>query len=450
MPDFNELFPYNEMIRCNVDLDGSVSAYFGDSDYRENGFKADGVTPTQVMVEIPALYYKHLKAGNKHRWSVASSPIDGHKLWPGFVDNDGNPVDKIYIGAFEAGLQVVADDSFYEDPYCSALSAGIDDEVTTIPVRDLSVFAASGDAWIDSSSQEKITYTGRSASEGAGDLTGVTRGVDSTARSHSANTIIAPQADSTPTAITTNHSNYRLVSAAGIKPKSNQNVADFRLFAAQTGENFALMRAVDHKMLQMLFYIEFASLNSQAALGQGVVSKQSCSPANNSNPTDGFHGEWNYSLDTPSYGVTTDGLHAVVYRGIENPWGNIWKWLDNYIVHIDGYYDGTSKAPSDTASGYKHIAVLPLGHDGYVSNYFKDIVNHPDMDWGFWPSELGGGSSEYFCDYHWSYNPSVMRAPRVGGYWRDGASAGVSCLHLGHAPSYRYRWIGSRLLGFGS
>jgi hypothetical protein len=244
---------------------------------------------------------------------------------------------------------------------------------------------------------------------------------------------------------TLDEAKYQLCSIAGYKPKAYQSLDEFRTMANNRGTGWHQMRYVDHSLIQLLFYLEYASLNSQSALGQGIVSKDSGS-YNESELTDSNHGDWTYSTDTPSYGVTTDGLHAVVYRGIENPWGNIWKWLDNCIIKDDGYYMGIGVSPNDTGTGYTHIDILPLGHDGYVSGYFDNIVQDSRLDYAFFPSSLNGSSSTYFSDYHWSFYPGRIVAPLVGGSWYYGSQAGLGCLSLSNAPSYRVRYIGSRLL----
>jgi hypothetical protein len=238
---------------------------------------------------------------------------------------------------------------------------------------------------------------------------------------------------------------YQLASIAGYKPKAQQSLDEFRTMANNRGTGWYQMRYVDHALLQMLFYVEYGSLDSQSALGRGIVDKASGS-YNEAELTDSNHATWTYSAETPSYGVTTDGDHAVIYRGVENPWGNIWKWLDNCIVKDDGYYMGIGVSPNNDGTGYTYIDVAPLGHDGYVYDYFKDIVRDSRLDYAFFPSELSGSSSTYFCDYHWSYNPSTTRAPRVGGYWLNGSQAGVGSLLLYYSPSVRSRYLSARLL----
>jgi hypothetical protein len=239
---------------------------------------------------------------------------------------------------------------------------------------------------------------------------------------------------------------YMLASVAGYKPKSYQQLPEFRTMCNNRGSTWHQYRMVDHFAIQLLNYIEFASLDSQGSLGQGIVSKASGS-YNEAEKTDSNHGAWSYSLEYPSYGVTTDGLHAVVYRGIENPWGNIWKWCDNCIITGDGYYMGIGVSPNDTGSGYQFIGEKPLGWDGYVYNYFTDILDHPDLEYAFFPTNItGGGNNKFFCDYHYSYYPGITVAPRVGGYWYYGLRAGVGLVTLYYHPSTRNRSFSGRLL----
>lgn len=361
MPNFNEISPWKDMIRCTLSDAGIVNHYFGQTGYAEDG--SDG----QVMVEIPKFYYRKYSYGGKHSWSVSVEPKPGFKLHPAFIGNDGLVKEKIYISAFEGVAQKISDLSYYEDAD-DADPVTLDDEL------------------------------------------------------------------------------YMLASVAGYKPKSLQDLPEFRLMCNNRGSTWHQYRMVDHFAIQLLNYIEFASLDSQGSLGQGIVSKASGS-YNEAEKTDSNHGAWSYSLEYPSYGVTTDGVHAVVYRGIENPWGNIWKWCDNCVIKGDGYYMGIGVSPNDTGSGYQFIGEKPLGWDGYVNNYFTDILDHPDLEYAFFPSNItGGGTSKFFCDYHYSYYPGRTVAPRAGGHWFNGLSAGVGYFAFDAYPAFRHRSISGRLI----
>ena len=250
-------------------------------------------------------------------------------------------------------------------------------------------------------------------------------------------------ADAYPVAL--DDSLYILTSVAGYKPKSYQYESEFRTMCTNRGTGWYQYRYVDHALLQLLSYIEYGTFNTQAALGLGIVNKAS-GTYNEAEDTDSNHSTWSYSLETPSWGDTSAGLSAVIYRGIENPYGNIWKWADNVQLYGDGYYLGIGVEPSDARTDYQFIAIPPLGYDGYVYNYFSDIVHDDSIDYAFFPSELGGGDSTYFTDYHWSFNPGAYRALRAGGSWSGSRLAGFGCLRGSHSPSTRARDVGGRVI----
>jgi len=70
----------------------------------------------------------------------------------------------------------------------STLTADMNNTQTTVPVSELACYPTSGTVKID---QEEISYTGRSGSSGSGNLTGATRGANSTtAAAHSSGNLV--------------------------------------------------------------------------------------------------------------------------------------------------------------------------------------------------------------------------------------------------------------------
>lgn len=110
--DHNNIMAYNRR-KCNVTADGTVTAYYGDSNYTESGKTADG-TLVQVMVEQNKFYYKVVplklekdsKFGykiRKARYYLSDTPKDGFKVYPAFIRN-GIEVDKIYIASYKSSI----------------------------------------------------------------------------------------------------------------------------------------------------------------------------------------------------------------------------------------------------------------------------------------------------------------------------------------------------------
>ena len=139
------------------------------------------------------------------------------------------------------------------------------------------------------------------------------------------------------------------------------------------------------------------------------------------------------------------------YRGIENPFGHIWNWMDGILVNIQA--SGNSlvyvcEKRSSFASTLNNDYIL-VGNEARTSNYVKNII-FPNLV----ASEVGGtgvGSTTGFCDYHYTSIPasgSSVRGVLFGGYAYNGANAGFVYSNSNIAPSITLANIGSRLCFF--
>lgn len=141
----------------------------------------------------------------------------------------------------------------------------------------------------------------------------------------------------------------------------------------------------------------------------------------------------------------TSGKAAIRYRGVENPWGNVWEWVDNLnICDNQGYSDPNGRIDlySDTDFGTNYTpyaAKFPS-----VNGYFKRPMMDAATGVGCLPSDVTGGSTAYFSDYH--YQSAGDRASVVGGFWGSGSSAGLWYWNLNYAESLTGIFVGSRLL----
>lgn len=141
------------------------------------------------------------------------------------------------------------------------------------------------------------------------------------------------------------------------------------------------------------------------------------------------------------------------YRGIENPFGHIWKWTDAINVRIspttDNGGDNLSKVficddPekfNDTNyEGYSHV-----GNEARAEGYVKEIIFGEGGE--IMPSLVGGGSTQFFCDYHYTNIPTseTLRGVLFGGLADYGANAGLASANSYNAPSHSNSTFGSRL-----
>lgn len=138
--DFDSCNAFGGRRRCNLTLDGTVTAYYGDPAYTTTGKLTQAVgdypvgTLVQVMVEQPKFYYKiepvELEEGSreneystsKMRYYVSDYQYEGFKVHPAFVVN-GAEKDKIYVSAYDACIYDTSDDTFKTNESDSTVSS---------------------------------------------------------------------------------------------------------------------------------------------------------------------------------------------------------------------------------------------------------------------------------------------------------------------------------------
>ena len=261
-------------------------------------------------------------------------------------------------------------------------------------------------------------------------------------------------------------------------PVTNINRTVFRTAARKRGSiNWNCLTYDIHKDLYWLYVCEYATLNSQATyteelttdgyhkggLGVGVTTMSNWGKYNSYSPvakcglTD-YAG--NKTTQMPLHLENDDAssvsdVNVPRYRGVEHPFGHIWKIVDAVNVLISTSEanggDGTSKVyvcdnpnyfNDSNVDGYTYIG-NEARSESYVSRLllgeFGEIV--PTLC-------SGAGASAYYCDYHYTNIPtsaSALRMWLLGGYAADGASAGFVFVHSSDAPSRAYTTVGSRL-----
>ena len=231
------------------------------------------------------------------------------------------------------------------------------------------------------------------------------------------------------------------------------------------------------KDLFWLYIVEFATLNSQKAvnpakdangyaqggLGNGVSTWDWTSWANfNGNypfvPC-GYTDELGNGTGEIAYDVlNSDGailktFQVPRYRGVENPFGHIWQWTDGINVRIsptaaNGGDDLSKVFVTDNPklfndsnyNGYQHV-----GNEARAEGYVRSILFGDRGE--IMPETVGGGSTTYFCDYHYTNIPTseALRGVLFGGNAAYGASCGFGCAYSYNAPSNASADIGSRL-----
>lgn len=133
------------------------------------------------------------------------------------------------------------------------------------------------------------------------------------------------------------------------------------------------------------------------------------------------------SLGMKSGCLANDSQHAVIYRGIENIFGNVFNWIDG--LNIQNYQAYICRNPKEYISDKFEVPYIKLGYvncnekDMYIKKLGFDEKN-PDIAL---PIEIGGGagSSSGMCDFY--YSSEGNRVARVGGVFGSGSGAGLWC-----------------------
>lgn len=381
-----ELPVQSKMRRCLLDRDGGVKEYL-DNELSWGGSYLDYA----VMTEIPEHWYKLYFNGTKFRMMLSEIPLPGYKH-----------VDKFYISTYEARMYRT------DNLLCSAAGAS------------------------KLSDPNSINF----------------RGGDNTA-----------EWDDT----------YRSLLGC---PVTNLTRDQFRQAARKRGSGWEMYTYGAHKTLFWLFAVEYATLNSQkpfnaqkdangfsqGGLGNGPTQMTDWTNFNNNNPLIqcGYTNEFGNGSGEKAYVVknASDGTHATLmanrYRGIENPFGHIWKHTDGANIQVTTGDSGlsilwTTSDPSnfsDTSyTGYDkkgnvcringHVKKMLLGEDG-------DII----------ATEVGGSTSTYWCgNYYTSTSVSRMQLVVVGGRSDDGLNAGLVDVGTTNSSDIANN-IGSRLCFF--
>ncbi len=188
------------------------------------------------------------------------------------------------------------------------------------------------------------------------------------------------------------------------------SITDLRTAAKNIGTNWGLMDILRWSLIQMLYLVEYADYNCQKTIGYGVSNGSIIN-------TGGCD-----SIKNKSGCLSNDQKHAVVYRGIENLWGNIWQWVDG--ININSYYawvcyDRSQYASDKVASPYKKLAYKDATSSGYIKTMGYDADNSAIQR----ATATGGSDSTYCPDYFLS--ASSTYAVYVGGSCSDGGSCGL-------------------------
>lgn len=208
-----------------------------------------------------------------------------------------------------------------------------------------------------------------------------------------------------------------LHSLSGKMPTINTTIGDFRTAAHSNGTGYEQQEWSKRVYVQSLLPMLFKGLDSQVLVGQGVTS------ANKAVDTGTMNGK-------PLFWGNQSKTDGVKFAGIENFWGNIYKWADG-LINVSNTYKYKIYAPyNDAGSGYLDAG----GIGGAVSSEYIDTVAAAN-GYGLLPSAtVSAELDSFFHDRFWK-NTTNTYVCDTGGYWSYGADAGAWYLSLGLGAS---------------
>lgn len=388
--DFDKFSMYGGRKRCNVSDGGTINAYYGDEGYTEDGSNG------QVMVYQPKFYYL-----------VCPLEYDRQETGYGYHLRKAN----YYVSETQrAGFKLHP--AFYD-------KNGNEVDYILMSAYEGCIYDTSASAYLKNDEQVMDA------------------------------------------------SKDKFSSIAGARPASgvSQNLTrpNIEQMAKNRGEGWHSLGIKTASMEQLLMIVEMGMMNLQTAIGQGVVnlpwttgSDTTSSYAGATGSTASLGNGTGRATKTTTYeggkatDYTVDGKTSVCYRGVENFWGNIWKFAYgiNFYCEVGKPFLGYvckdfNYAESKKTDNYENIGFALPSENGYVSA----MGYSTKYDWLFLPSEVKGNSSLPVGDYYYQNNTwDGYRIARLGGRWDGGSSAGGFSWALADGVGARSRGIGGRLV----
>jgi hypothetical protein len=389
--DFDKFSMYGGRKRCNVSDGGTINAYYGDEGYTEDGSNG------QVMVYQPKFYYL-----------VCPLEYDRQETGYGYHLRKAN----YYVSETQrAGFKLHP--AFYD-------KNGNEVDYILMSAYEGCIYDTSANAYLKNDEQVMDA------------------------------------------------SKDKFSSIAGTRPASgvSQNLTrpNIEQMAKNRGEGWHSLGIKTASMEQLLMIVEMGMMNLQTAIGQGVVnlpwstgSDTTSSYAGATGSTASLGNGTGRATKTTTYeggkatDYTVDGKTSICYRGVENFWGNIWKFAYGVNIWGNGKMAGGmpyicsdfNYAEGKNTDNYEGAGFTVTKANGYISA----MGYSTKYDWLFMASECLGNSSLPVGDYTYiTENLNGYRIALLGGYWAYGSDAGGFCWLLNYGVGARARYIGGRLV----
>ena len=285
------------------------------------------------------------------------------------------------------------------------------------------------------------------------------------------------------------HNNLLRTQVRNTAPIISKTRTEFQTMARNNNRtnNWNIYTYDAYRDLTWLFVVEYATLNSQKAfnanltaegyhqggLGEGVTTGAvkvngadiwSFVPCGTTNSLGNGTGIIEYTHTNTNAEGTSTGTKVVNvprYRGIENPFGHVWKnVIDVVVAGTDnsvyickdytkfGTFEGGTNPTAEQliAAGYE---LQDFKESTITGQYVKKLVNNNQAD--LFPTVVGNGASTttYYCDYHWTSATATPRTLLIGGDSGNGSSAGLFALLSGDGLGASGADVGTRITFYG-
>lgn len=261
-----------------------------------------------------------------------------------------------------------------------------------------------------------------------------------------------------------------LFSRKGQTPAVSKNRITLLAEARKNRNNHYAMYTYNvHKFITWCFVVEYATLNSQKAvndiltaegyhqggLGNGITSRTkkvngkdvySFVPCGTTDSLFNGSGEVTYNYtNTDAEGAETQAsTKANRYRGIENPFGHVWKnCCDIVVTGTDNkiYVTNNKESFGIDKSLYEDSGLTTLTTK---NQWVKRITNNAAAD--LFCQKGGANYTTYFCDYYWTNAVEADRTLLLGARTGNDSSAGFFYLDSSNGLGFAGASVGTRLV----
>ena len=267
----------------------------------------------------------------------------------------------------------------------------------------------------------------------------------------------------------------RLISMKSVVPTVSFTRTNGRTWARANGfdgeAKWNLYTYEEHRAICHLFLVEYATRNSQKAvnteltpegfrqggLGSGCTTGTatingaqtwSFIPTGSSDSLGSGSGEVTVTIQqTDSSGSNTSTFTRKCnrYRGIENPFGHIWKHTDDIIsIYEGGWRTYYKSIKPDQFATNKNNSYKPLTSAAVTTGYKTEIRATPTCDF-FAEACTNGSETTYWCDYNWDNTDASEHCLLIGGNSDGSGTAGLFDLDSNNGVGHSLASVGSRL-----